>query len=93
MAGSCCAKPIARIIKVGNFEAGLIGLDEALRNVYISAVADEEEIRKALLTWIKDFGNYIAPTRENEYQDALLREYKIYLRKLEIDQTKSDTRH
>jgi hypothetical protein len=36
MARSCCAKPITRIIKVAEFEAGLVGLDQALRNVYIS---------------------------------------------------------
>jgi len=35
MPGSCCAKPVARIIKVAEFEAGLVGLDQALRNVYI----------------------------------------------------------
>ncbi len=92
MAGSCCAKPIAKIIKIGNFEAGLVGLDEALRNVYISAITDDEEIRRALLKWVKEFGNYVTPTVEKEYQDALLREYKSYVRKIEGEQKKASAR-
>ncbi len=92
MAGSCCAKPIARIIKVGNFEAGLVGLDEALRNVYADAITDDEEIRRALLKWVRKFGNYITPTKEKEYQDALLKEYKSYMRKIEAEQKKTSVR-
>jgi hypothetical protein len=76
---SCCAKPTVRIIKVAEFEAGLVGLDEALRNVYISGVEDEAEIERDLLRWIKDFGNYIAPARESDYKRALLREYRMYV--------------
>ncbi len=92
MAGSCCAKPIARIIKVGNFEAGLVGLDEALRNVYADAITDDEEIRRALLKWVRKFGNYITPTKEKEYQDALLKEYKSYMRKIEVERKKAGVR-
>lgn len=78
MPGSCCAKPITRIIKVAEFEAGLMGLDQALQNVYISGVTGEEEIKQELLRWIRDFGNYVSPSRENDYNEALLREYKNY---------------
>ena len=35
MPKSCCVKPIAKIIKVGTFDAGIIGLEEALKNIYI----------------------------------------------------------
>jgi hypothetical protein len=80
---SCCSKPVARIIKVAEFEAGLVGLDEALRNVYISGLDDEAGIQRDLLKWIKDFGNYIAPSREKDYQEALLREYKKYAESME----------
>jgi pyruvate-formate lyase-activating enzyme len=79
MARACCAKPITRIIKIAEFEAGILGLDQALRNVYISGLADEEEIQRELLKWIKEFGNYITPLRENDYRKALLREYREYL--------------
>ncbi len=76
----CCSKPAARIIKVADFEAGLVGLDEALRNVYVSGVDDHQRIQQDLLKWIKEFGNYISPSRENDYKEALLCEYKAYVK-------------
>jgi|GEM_PF-1868526 len=79
MPGSCCAKPVTRIIKVADFEAGLLGLDQALHNVYIAGANGEEEIKQELLRRIRDFGNYVAPSREEAYKEALLREYKLYL--------------
>jgi hypothetical protein len=80
MARACCTKPIARIIKVAGFEAGILGLDQALHNVYIRRLVNEEEIQRDLLKWIKEFGNYISPSRENDYMAALLREYRKYVR-------------
>ena len=79
MPGSCCGKPVAKIIKVGELEAGLIGLDQALHNVYAAGVNGEEEVKQELLRWIKDFGNYISPSRENDYKEALLSEYRNYV--------------
>jgi hypothetical protein len=51
-------------------EAGLVGLDQALRNVCVAGLNDEGKIQRILLKWIKDFGNYISPSRENDYKDA-----------------------
>ena len=79
MPGSCCGKPVAKIIKVGDLEAGLIGLDQAFHNVYVAGVNGEEEIKQELLRWIRDFSNYISPSRENDYKQALLREYIRYV--------------
>jgi hypothetical protein len=82
MVGGCCERPNVRIIRVAEFEAGLVGLDRALNNVYISGLTNEEEIQRMLLKWIKEFGNYITLSRENDYRKALLREYREYLRTL-----------
>jgi len=41
MPKSCCVKPIAKIIKVGTFDAGIIGLEESLKRVHTSGVKDE----------------------------------------------------
>ena len=79
MPGSCCGKPVAKIIKVGELEAGLIGLDQALHNVYSAGVNGEEEIKEELLRLIRDFGNYVSSSREDDYKQALLREYKNYV--------------
>ncbi len=74
----CCAKPLTRIIKVGNFEAGLMGLDDALGSVMTQSIGNEDELARTLLEMLKKSGNYIAPSKEEEYKAALLREYKAY---------------
>jgi hypothetical protein len=79
MTGSCCAKPVTRIIKVADFEAGIIGLDQALLNVYVAGATVDEAIKKELLHLIRDYGNYVSPSREDDYKHALLREYKSYV--------------
>jgi len=78
MSGTCCAKPITKIIKVGDIDVGLIGLENALLDAYISGVEDEEQLKQDLLSYIKGFGNYITPGREKDYKQALLREYKKF---------------
>ncbi len=79
MSGSCCAKPIATIIKVGDSEAGIQGLEAAFHNVYVSGLSDEELIKSELLKWAREFGNYIAASAEGEYAKALLGEYRQYV--------------
>ncbi len=79
MAGACCSKPITRIIKVAEFDVGLIGLDQALQNVYAQGLTDEEEIQRKLLQRIKECGNYLSSSREDDYRKALLREYRTFV--------------
>ena len=93
MSKSCCIKPIAKIIKVGAFDAGLIGLEETLKNMYISGVKDEEQVKTELLRLVKGFGNYIAPGTESDYKDALLREYRKFVEKTERDIKLDSSRH
>jgi hypothetical protein len=78
MGTSCCGKPIATIIKVADFEAGIVGLENALHNVYVTGLDNDEELMNDLLKWVKDSGNYISPSREADYRKALLREYRAY---------------
>jgi hypothetical protein len=90
MAGSCCGKPVAKIIKVADFEAGLVGLDQALQNIYMSGLKCEEEINQELLRLIRDFGNYVSRSRENDYKQALLHEYKSYVAKVHREVRQDD---
>jgi len=78
MSSRCCAKPIATIIKVGTFEAGIVGLETVFRSVYVSGIKDEDQIESDLLRRVKELGNYITPSTESIYKDALLREYRKY---------------
>ena len=81
MPKSCCSTPIGRIIRVGSFEAGIIGLDEMLKRVATAAPANEEELKKQLLLMAREYGNYIGPGAEVLYKEALLRELRIYSKK------------
>ncbi len=83
MSGSCCAKPVAKIIKVGEIETGIMGLEIALRNAYLLGLTDEEQAKQELLAMIREFGNYVSPSREEAYKEALLREYRKFCQALE----------
>jgi hypothetical protein len=73
----CCAKPIARIIQVGDSGSGIVGLDELLRTALASAMNDEQAIKTSLLAMARTYGNYIIPEKEEAYKEALYREYLI----------------
>jgi hypothetical protein len=75
MTRSCCAKPITTIIKVGDFEAGIIGLAQAFAIVSALDKSSDQETKTELLKFVRQFGNYITPARENEYKEAMFREY------------------
>jgi hypothetical protein len=81
--GSCCAKPITRIIKVGNSDAGILGLEEMFRNAQTSGKTSDEELKSELLALAKDYGNYIAASMEQTYKEAFLREYRAFCKKRE----------
>ncbi len=83
MTKSCCVKPIAKIIKVRDFEAGIVGLDTAMQNVYELGLADEMQVKSELLRIVMGFGNYISPGTESDYKEALWREYRSYSAKIQ----------
>jgi hypothetical protein len=84
MPGSCCAKPIAKIIKVGNSEAGIVGLEVALADVYELGIDNDEQIATALVLSARKIGNYISSGIEADYRSALLLEYREFVRKKKI---------
>ena len=85
MSKSCCVKPIAKIIKIGNYDAGIIGLETILKNVYSAGVKDEEQIKTELLRLVKEYGNYIASGTESEYENALYCEYQKYIKSVQVE--------
>lgn len=91
MSGSCCAKPVAKIIKVGEIETGIMGLEIALRNTYLLGPTDEEQAKEELLAMIRAFGNDVSPSREEAYKQALLREYRKFCQTLE-EEAKAEAR-
>lgn len=65
----------AKQVKLGGFRIGLVGLEEVLQEVSERCIADEDELKHALVEGIKSM-NYVPRSSEEEYGDALLKEYK-----------------
>jgi hypothetical protein len=64
----------------------MVGLETAMQSVYRSGVEDEEQVKTELLQLVKNFANFITPSTESEYRDALLREYRTFVAKMERGQ-------
>ncbi len=81
MPGQCCQKPLTKIIKVGTFEAGIIGFEAIMKEQAESHWCDEQELSAQLLSKARKGGNYISAAAEEPYRIALLREFKLYVGK------------
>jgi hypothetical protein len=75
----CCpaaaAKMIKKLVLPGGFQVGIANLHDILKEVAESKLADDNAIRKELLKKVKIY-NYVAPSADDEYSEALLKEYK-----------------
>jgi hypothetical protein len=76
--GTCCEKPITRIITIGGIEVGIRGLDEIFRDTHVTNENDEHKLKEVLLSKVKVYGNYVSPGREEAYKEDLLREYRKF---------------
>lgn len=75
--GSCCGPSSVKIINVGSFEAGIVGLEEILRAAANLRESDEA-LASQLVAQARTFGNYIPPASERLYAEAFLRELRAY---------------
>ncbi len=75
----CCAAAAARMVKritlPDGSQVGIVNLENILKEVAALTLADDEIIKKELLARVKIF-NYVAPSADYEYSEALLGEYK-----------------
>ena len=75
----CCPAAAARMIKKlalpGGFQVGIANLENILKEVADLKLVDNETIKKELLKRVKIY-NYVAPSADNEYSEALFNEYK-----------------
>jgi predicted RecB family endonuclease len=80
----CCAAAAARMIKKlalpDGSQVGIANLDNILKEVGDLKLVDDNAIKKELLKRVKIY-NYVATSADNEYSEALLREYKKLLRR------------
>ncbi len=75
----CCAAAAARMIKKlalpDGSQVGILNLESILKEVAGLKLADDNAIKKELLQRVKIY-NYVPPAADNEYSEALLKEYK-----------------
>ena len=75
----CCAAAAARMIKkltlLDGSQVGILNLESILKEVANLKLADDSAIKKELLQRVKIY-NYVPPAADNEYSEALLKEYK-----------------
>ncbi|MDH4268834.1 MAG: hypothetical protein OEV52_00785 [Dehalococcoidia bacterium] len=75
----CCPAAAARMMKKlvlpGGFQVGIANLDDILKEVAESKLADDNAIRKELIKKVKIY-NYVAPSADHEYSEALFNEYR-----------------
>ena len=80
----CCPAGAARMIKKlvlpDGSQVGIANLDNILKEVADLKLIDDNAIRKELLKRVKIY-NYVATSADNEYSEALLREYKKLVRR------------
>jgi len=75
----CCPAAAARMARKltlpNSFQVGIMNLESILKEVADLKLADDDAIKKELLKRVKIY-NYVAPAADNDYSEALLREYK-----------------
>jgi len=75
----CCPAAAARMARKltlpNGFQVGIVNLENILKEVADLKLASDDAIKKELLKRVKIY-NYVAPAADNDYSEALLREYK-----------------
>ena len=84
---ACCPAAAARMVKKltlpDGFQVGILNLESILKEVADLKLADDEAIKKELLQRVKIY-NYVASAADNDYSEALLKEYKRQYGKIQI---------
>jgi len=75
----CCPAAAARMIKKlalpNGFQVGISNLENILKEVAGLKLGDNDTVRRELLKRVKIY-NYVAPAADDDYSEALLKEYK-----------------
>jgi hypothetical protein len=66
---------IKKLALPGGLQVGILNLESILKEVADLKLADNEAIKKELHQRVKIY-NYVPPAADNEYSEALLKEYK-----------------
>lgn len=64
-------------INIKGSQIGIIGLDEVLKSAKDAQIVEEQSLKNYLLQKVKE-QNYVPSSREQDYKDALFREYRRF---------------
>ena len=74
----CCAAAAARMVKKltlpDGFQVGIVNLDSILKEAADLKLVDADTIKEELLKRVK-IHNYVVPSAEDDYAEALFTEY------------------
>ena len=83
----CCAAAAARMVKKltlpNGIQVGIVDLESIIKEVADLKLAADDAVKKELLKRVKIY-NYVAPAVDNDYSEALLKEYKRQYGKIQI---------
>lgn len=75
----CCAAAVVKKIRklklLSGSQVGIVNLENVLKEVAGLKLLDDEAIKRELLRRVKIY-NYVPPDMEDDYAEALFREYK-----------------
>lgn len=85
----CCSpKSFIKKMKVGIEEIPVVGLEPIMFLVYNLGLKNDDEILKALITEIEEMENEIPTDKRIEFNSALMKEYKLFAEKFDLNRKK-----
>jgi hypothetical protein len=70
----CSGKSTSRNLRIGGQDVGIAGIDKILGKTLELPKASDEELKAVLLKELKSY-NYVPPSMEKDYVEALWKEY------------------
>lgn len=79
MTSKCCAPGGPRKLRVGDNTVSVVGLDQLLQRAFEQDwPPEQEDLRQRLLAGVRAAGNYIPPSAEVAYAEAIVAAYREF---------------
>ncbi len=76
---SCCGIRGVRLLRVGDVEVGLTGVDAAMKLLYVEGWSpDDEDLGRTFVQQLRDAGNYIPANQESLYFPVLVELFRNF---------------
>ena len=92
MAKCCGPKAFTKKLIVGNEEIPIRGLEPIMFMIFNQNLDDDKSILNALVIEIENLGNKVPSDRREEFEIALLKEYKLFKEQIKLKREKKQRR-